>query len=241
MAAPKKTPALSLSAIRSGYGKADIVRDASLSVAPGEIVALLGQNGAGKTTLLKTVIGNVKARAGSIRVGDQDVTSRAATEARSSGVAYVPQGLGVFSTLTIAENLRVSGLVRAKERALAEIGLAEVYELFPILKEKYGDRASTMSGGQQQMLAIAMALMTRPRVLLLDEPSTGLAPALVERVMQTVQRINQQFGISVLLVEQNLKYALPVCDRAYVMKLGEIVHESDASLLDIDEQAENLL
>jgi branched-chain amino acid transport system ATP-binding protein len=215
-------------ALAAGYGKKTVLRDVSVRVDAGEIVALIGHNGAGKTTLLRTLFGLLLARAGEVSFGGRPITGRRPALNVRDGLAFVPQGHGVFSDLTVRENL---DLVAPSVRRSDPARLDAVFELFPILNERHAQRAGTLSGGQQQMLALGLALMQQPRVLLLDEPSLGLAPFLVQRVLEAVQTINQRFGTSILLVEQNIKQALRVAGRVYVMKVGQIVLEERSEAL----------
>jgi branched-chain amino acid transport system ATP-binding protein len=193
-----------------------------------EIVALIGPNGAGKTTLLKTLFGLLPALGGEVRYGGRSITGRRAALNVRDGLSFVPQGHGIFTDLTVRENLELGGY---SVGAADPDRLAAIYDLFPILKERQDQRAGTLSGGQQQMLALGLALVLRPKLLLLDEPSLGLAPLLVQRVLESVQEINRRFGTAVLLVEQNVKQALRIAGRVYVMKVGQISLEDRAEAL----------
>jgi branched-chain amino acid transport system ATP-binding protein len=212
--------------VTAGYGKHTVLRDVSLAVHESEVVALLGHNGAGKTTLLRAVIGRVKPAAGHVELDGRDSTGMPPSATAVAGMSLVPQGQGVFPSLTIEENLMLAAATGGKRGASAST-LADtkafVYELFGILEKRPKDRAGSLSGGQRQMLAISMALMTQPRLMLLDEPSTGLAPVLVDEVLAAVRKVNRELGTSVLVVEQDIKRVLGVADRAYVLKLGSLV------------------
>jgi branched-chain amino acid transport system ATP-binding protein len=202
------------------YGEIRAVKGISLSVAAGEIVALLGANGAGKTTTLKTVSGLLAPRAGEIRLDGESLRGMPPHLIVRKGIAHVPEGRHVFNRLTVYENLEMGAYARSDAGVAAD--LDRVFALFPRLWERRRQRAGTLSGGEQQMLAIGRALMANPRLLLLDEPSMGLAPVLVEQIFETIQSINRQ-GTTVLLVEQNAALALEVATRAYVLETGTIV------------------
>ncbi len=210
--------------LSAGYGRKQVVRGVDLALGEGEILLMLGHNGAGKTTLLRTLFGLGRAQGGQVFYRGEEITGRKPAENVAGGLAYVPQGHGVFRTLSVADNLALGGFVERRSDLL-EGRKERVFELFPILKERRGQIAGTLSGGQQQMLAIGMALMHEPKVMLLDEPSIGLAPNLVERVMQAVVTINGKLGVSILIVEQNVQLSLPIAQRALVLKTGEIVYE----------------
>ncbi len=210
---------LSISGLVAGYGKKTVVNGVDLDVHAGEIVTVLGHNGAGKTTLLRTVFGLIKARAGTVRFDGRAITGRLPSDNIADGVALVPQGHGIFRTLSVLQNLELGGFAITDRRIMAE-RIDLVFGLFPILKERQAQIGGTLSGGQQQMLAIGMALMSAPRLLILDEPSIGLAPVLVERVMDSIREINRSYGTTILLVEQNLKHGLAVAGRAVVLNRG---------------------
>jgi branched-chain amino acid transport system ATP-binding protein len=217
---------LEVADLTAGYGKHTVLRDVALAVRETELVALLGHNGAGKTTLLRSVIGQVKPAAGRVTLDGKDSTGAPPSATAVAGMSLVPQGQGVFPSLTIEENLTLAAATGGKRGASA-VDLAEtkgfVFDLFGMLAQRPKDRAGSLSGGQRQMLAIAMALMTKPRLMLLDEPSTGLAPVLVDEVLAAVRTVNRQLGTSVLVVEQDIKRVLGVADHAYVLKLGSLV------------------
>lgn len=203
------------------YGEIVGVRDLTMSVAKGEIVALLGANGAGKSTTLKAIIGMVKATSGSIIVDGQEVTGQPAHTTARKGVALVPEGRRIFKRMTVSENLKVGGVTRSKSEIKQQIESVNV--LFPRLKERERQLAGTLSGGEQQMLAIGRAMMSMPHFILFDEPSLGLAPLVVEDVIAAIRRISREFGIGGILVEQNVDVALNLADRAYVLSRGSLV------------------
>jgi branched-chain amino acid transport system ATP-binding protein len=224
------TPLLELDGIESGYGKKTVLQGVALRVHEAEVVTVLGHNGAGKSTTLKTILGLLPARAGQVRFAGKPWANGDAADNVRRGMALVPQGRGVFPDLTVMENLTLGAYTR-RDPAGTEARLREVIELFPLLAERRSQRAGTLSGGEQQMLAVGMALMPRPRLMMMDEPSIGLAPVLVQRVLETVRQINRRFGTAIILVEQNIKTALGVADRAYVMKSGRVVLEKPAGEL----------
>lgn len=211
---------LRIDGVEAGYGGSTVLTGVDLHVGAGETVALLGRNGVGKTTLMATVMGFVRALGGTIHLGDEDITHLPTHARARSGVAIVPQGRRVFAPLTVHNNLRIAEGSRSGEWTLER-----VYELMPRLRERKGNRGDQLSGGEQQMLAIGRALLLGPRVLLLDEPSDGLAPAIVQQVMGVVRELAEE-GITVLVVEQDLRAAFSVADRVSVMEKGRIVHES---------------
>ena len=215
--------------IHTYYGNIHALKGISLVVDEGEIVTLIGANGAGKTTTLRSISQLLKPRQGSIHLEGEDLFKYKAHEVVYKGVAMVPEGRGVFSRLTVEENLDMGAYSRQDKDAIA-IDLEKVFELFPRLKERRSQVAGTLSGGEQQMLATGRAMMTGPRVLLLDEPSMGLAPVLVESIFETIEAINKE-GTTILLVEQNAQMALQVANRGYVLQTGEIVlHDSATNL-----------
>jgi branched-chain amino acid transport system ATP-binding protein len=211
---------LEVEELRSGYGRTEVVRGLSLSVAPGEVVALVGPNGAGKSTTLLTLMGAVRAWSGRVRLRGTVLSTRVPEAVVRRGMALVPEGRHIFAGLTVEENLRLGMVGRRSNDGLAE-DRAWVEELFPIVSEHAARQAGALSGGQQQQLAIARALLARPDVLLLDEPSLGLAPTVVEAVFGAIDRIRQR-GVAVLLVEQRAQLAVGFADRSHIMTNGEV-------------------
>ncbi len=224
---------LQLRNVSAGYGRTPVLHDITADVAEGELVALLGRNGVGKTTLLRTITGEIAATGGEIHISGRSVTRLKAHQRARSGVAYVPQGRQIFSDLTVLENLQVAGYAARKPgwQAIVE----ELLEDFPILKEKRDQNGGSLSGGQQQILALGRALVTKPDLLLLDEPSEGIQPSIVQQIAREIKDINARRGITVIIVEQNLEFAASVADVAYVMDKGEIVQKlpTDHLLSDI--------
>jgi branched-chain amino acid transport system ATP-binding protein len=206
---------LQVSAIDTWYGDVHILRDLSLSVGAGEVLCMLGRNGAGKTTALKAIMGLVRPRSGSIRLDGVELTGLPAHEVPKQGIAYVPQGRRLFSELTVAENLEIGLMARGRGRETLERALA----LFPALRERMPQRSGTLSGGEQQMLAIARALCVEPKVLLLDEPTEGLMPAMIAAIRECVRQLRSQ-GVAVILVEQRVDAVLPVADRVAFIENG---------------------
>ena len=218
--------------LRAGYGKIEVLQDVSLAVAQGQIVTLIGANGAGKTTLLKTVSGLIRPTAGTIMFEGDDIARRPAHKIMRLGMSHVPEGRAILKRMSVLDNLRMGAYAR-RDRAV-EPDIAAVFARFPVLAERRAQMAATLSGGEQQMLAIARALVARPRLLLLDEPSLGLAPKFVTRIFETLRELKRE-GKTILLVEQNARKALQIADQAYVMERGRIVLSgSGASLLDDD-------
>jgi branched-chain amino acid transport system ATP-binding protein len=207
--------------IHTYYGNIHALKGVSLAVAQGEIVTLLGANGAGKTTTLRTICGLLKPRQGKVLLDGEDLAGYKAHEVVAKGVAMVPEGRGIFARLTVAENLDLGAYART-DRAAIRQDLERVLALFPRLKERIKQVAGTLSGGEQQMLATGRALMAHPRLLLMDEPSMGLAPILVESIFSTLKAINEE-GTTILLVEQNAHMALQIANRGYVLQTGQIV------------------
>ena len=212
---------LEVSGLVSGYGRISILRDVELRVEPGELVALVGVNGAGKTTLMKTIAGLVAASAGRIAFEGSDLTGRGSERAVDAGIVLVPEGRMVFPLMTVWENLMLGG-VHPRPRPHREATLKRVFDLFPRLAERRDQKAATMSGGEQQMLAIGRGLMAQPRLLILDEPSLGLSPLMVQETYGALRRLNAE-GLTILLAEQNVKLSLAVSSRGYVMENGRIV------------------
>jgi branched-chain amino acid transport system ATP-binding protein len=217
--------------LETAYGPVRALDGVSFEVAEGSITAVLGANGAGKTSLLRTLSGLVRARSGRIRLGDRTIGQLPVEKIVRLGMAHVPEGRGVIAELSVEENLRLGGLWRGGG---GRDGLADVHELFPRLAERAGQPASTLSGGERQMLVIARALLARPRVLLLDEPSLGLAPRVMAQVMDLVVRLSREHGITIILVEQNARGALAIADHGVVLNLGRVVAAADAATLAAD-------
>jgi branched-chain amino acid transport system ATP-binding protein len=216
------TDGLTITGLRAGYGAADVLRGVDLTVEPGRLTVLLGPNGAGKSTLLRTVVGLLKPSAGRVELDGSRLDGRSSARIARAGVALVPEGRRLFGPEPIADNLLIGGWVRGRARAELERDRDAMYERFPILGQRRREAAASLSGGEAQMLAIAMALMARPRVLLLDEPSLGLAPIIVAEVMELAVDLARQ-GVGVLLVEQMVSKALAVADHVTDLGLGEVV------------------
>ena len=220
--ATRHTPMLEVRDLSVRYGTFEALRGVSLRVEAGEVVVLLGANGAGKSTLFRALSGLAAPASGAVLLEGRDVTRLPAHELVAAGIAQAPEGKHLFPEASVAKNLRLGGYVHRREPEVVRSAMEEVYELFPVLREKANDAAGTLSGGQQQMLAIGRALMARPRLLLLDEPSLGLAPLVVEEVFDSIAKINER-GTSVLLAEQNAHAALKVAGRGYVIEEGSVV------------------
>ncbi len=212
------------------YDEAPALREVSLEVKQGELVAIIGANGAGKSTLLKTIAGLLQPDAGSIQFQGQELVGRPPYEIVGMGLALTPEGRRLFSRMSVYENLLV-GATPNRDPEARQALLEEVFDLFPRLKERQKQKAGTLSGGEQQMLAIGRSLMSQPRLLMLDEPSLGLMPLLVDHILETLQRLNQERGMTILLVEQNVREALEIAHRGYVLQSGRIVAEDDAHAL----------
>jgi branched-chain amino acid transport system ATP-binding protein len=226
---------LEIEELVAAYGPVRAVDRVSLSVPSGSVTAVLGANGAGKTSLLRTVSGILTARAGRVRFGGRDITRMAPEEIVRLGLAHVPEGGGVIAELSVEENLRLGSLWR-RDRADRAKALREVFHLFPRLEEHRKLQASSLSGGERQMLSIGRALMGRPTMLLLDEPSLGLAPVLAARIMHLIAELRERTGLTVLLVEQNAKSALSIADRGVVLNVGRVVASDESSRLAADDQ-----
>ena len=219
---------LEVSGLHAHYGAIEALKGVSLSVDAGEVITLIGANGAGKSTTLRSICGLTPASAGSIVFAGEDITRMAAHDIVMRGIALAPEGRRCFARMTVRENLDL-GAYRRRGPGIAK-DLDRIYELFPRLKERERQKAGTMSGGEQQMLAIGRALMARPKLLMLDEPSLGIAPVLVQRIYETIGEINQS-GVAILLVEQNANYALDAARGGYVLETGRVVLASDSASL----------
>ena len=227
---------LELTDVHVRYGNIRALQGVSLTVAQGELVALIGSNGAGKTTILRTISGLLRPAQGSIDLEGADITRAPTDRIVALGISHCPEGRRIFGRLSVTENLRL-GAVSRGEKGAAAADLDMVLELFPLLKERLNQAGGTLSGGEQQMLAIGRALMSRPRLLLLDEPSLGLAPLMVERIFETIAALKAQ-GRTILLVEQNVHHALDIAERAYVLEVGRITLEGAADALRRDPMVE---
>jgi len=224
---------LSIAGLRAGYGRIEVLHDVALTVAQGQIVTLIGANGAGKTTLLKTISGLIRPNAGSIDFEGESIARRPAHRIVARGISHVPEGRAILKRMTVLDNLRMGAFVRRDAEVARDIDA--VFGRFPVLGERRAQMAGTLSGGEQQMLAIGRALVARPRLLLLDEPSLGLAPKFVTRIFLTLRELRQE-GKTILLVEQNARQALQVADTGYVMERGRIAFSgSGKALLDMPE------
>jgi len=221
---------LSIQNLEAGYGQVTVLKNISLSVAAGEIVAIIGANGAGKTTSLMAISGIVTRQSGQITFCNEEIIGLSAHEIVEKGISHVPEGRRIFPRLSVLENLEMGAYLQNNAEH-QQSDLEMVFSLFPLLKERSRQRGGTLSGGEQQMLAIGRALMSRPKLLILDEPSLGLSPLMVEKIFEMIQVINKQ-GLTILLVEQNAHAALMLANRAYVMETGQIT---------LEDQAQNLL
>ncbi len=223
---------LTASGLRVSYGQSEVLHGLDFTVAPGEIVAVLGRNGMGKSTLMKSLIGLIPAKSGEIRLKDADLTKLKSSKRVAQGVAYVPQGRMIFSTMTVQENIETGLFVRGKARVPEHL-----YELFPVLKEMRHRRGGNLSGGQQQQLAIARALATDPSVLLLDEPTEGIQPSIILELGRTLKRIRDERNLSIVVSEQVLAFALAIADRILVLEGGRIVHQAPRAEIDEEKVA----
>ena len=230
---------LNIRNLEAGYGKIRVLKHISMHVKPGEIVTIIGANGAGKTTLLKSISGLVRASGGQVSFNKMEITTMAPEKIVLNGCSMVPEGRQVFATMSVRENLLLGAYVRYRRGEQDEVAdeLKGVYELFPVLEERVAQLAGTLSGGEQQMLAIGRALMARPRLIMMDEPSVGLAPLIVKGIFEIIKKLREA-GNTVLLVEQNARAALGIADRGYVLETGRIILEgpSDELLLNHDVQ-----
>ena len=226
---------LAISDLHVAYGQSEVLHGLNVSVQPNEIVAIMGRNGMGKTTLMKSLMGIVPTKSGSVTMGEADLTKLKSYERVAKGVAYVPQGRMIFSTMTVKENIE-TGLVSHGEKDVP----GDIYELFPVLLEMKDRRGGNLSGGQQQQLAIARALATKPKVLLLDEPTEGIQPSIIREMARTLKRIRDERGLSIVVSEQVLSFALDVADRVLVIENGEIVRDEAREGIDADQVAKYL-
>jgi branched-chain amino acid transport system ATP-binding protein len=216
---PDDTALLRMRNVEAGYGKITILRGVSIDVHEGEIVCVIGPNGAGKSTAFKAVFGFVKVSSGKIEFGDDEITNQTPQEVLSKGVTFVPQGRSTFPQMTVEENLRLGMYFERNEERIQE-SMLRIFDMFPRLQERRKQFAGTMSGGEQRMLEIGRALMSQPRMIMLDEPSAGLAPVISKQVFNTVRRLNEEFGITVFMVEQNARQGLQISHRGYVLESG---------------------
>ena len=225
-------PILQIEGVHAAYGMVRVLHGVDLEVREGEVVVVLGANGAGKTTTMRAICGMVDTT-GSIRMDGEELVGKKSADVARKGVAHVPQGRGTFADLSVEENLQLGAFVRKDKEIRSDID--RWYDVFPVLGERRQQQAGTLSGGEQQMLAVARALMGRPRLLLLDEPSLGLAPMIVQNVFRNLQTIREEFGTTMLVVEQNANLALGIADRGYVIEAGKIVLSGTADELSNDD------
>lgn len=216
---------LKVNGIYSGYGVVEVLKDCSIEINQGEILSIIGANGVGKTTLVNTISGMVRCNKGKIHWQGKDITNLPPHQRVKDGIVQVPEGRQIFGELTVAENLKLGAFnwISNRNKALYREELDKVYELFPRLYERKNQKAGTMSGGEQQMLALGRALMSLPKLIMLDEPSLGLAPLIVDMLFVAIKNLNSQLKLPMILIEQNAEIALEVCDRGYVMEAGKIV------------------
>lgn len=228
-------PLLKLENIHTYYGKIHALNDINMEIYEGEIVALLGSNGAGKSTTLKTISAIEKPKQGAIYWQGENIVGKPAHEIVELGIIHVPEGRRIFGGLTVLENLELGAFTYRKDKKVIKEGIERAFELFPRLKERAKQTAGTLSGGEQQMLAISRGLMSQPKLLMLDEPSMGLAPIIVQEIMKIIKEINKQ-GTTILLIEQNAKAALKLADRGYVIETSKIIMHEKASVLREDDR-----
>jgi branched-chain amino acid transport system ATP-binding protein len=226
-------PLLSINNISTGYSKKKVLEDVSINIKEGERIAIVGRNGAGKSTLLLSILGIVKAWSGNITYMGKESTYSSPEQRVRSGIVLVPQGGHIFANLKVRENLELGAYV--KDDKLLDSSLEAVYKIFPILEKRADQEAGNMSGGERQMLAIGRALMSQPKLLMLDEPSLGLAPLVVKEMMGKILEISMSLGTTVMIVEQNVHEAFKIVERVYVLKLGKIIHEDNPEMLLQDE------
>jgi len=228
---------LSVQDISSGYGRVLAIHDVNIKVEEGEVVVLIGANGAGKSTLLRTISGALKPSTGSILFQDQKIDGKKPHVIVNMGIVQIPEGRGILSRMTVKENLEMGAFLRSDKAGIAA-DLERVFQKLPRLKERLNQDAGTLSGGEQQMLAIGRGLMAKPKLFLMDEPSLGLAPVLVEFIFETIHDLREKDGYTILLVEQNANQALDVADRAYVLETGRIVLEGESQALRDNEEVQ---
>lgn len=221
---------LATDSLVSGYGKKQVLNELSVAVPRGQIVALIGHNGAGKSTLLKAIFGLLPTWSGEVHYDGERLHKQTPRHLLKHGMAYVPQGNRVFGDLTVGENLEVGGVTVSDKRARRD-GIERALTQFPALRERIKQRASTLSGGEKQMLALANALVVSPKLLLLDEPSLGLSPPMATQALELVKRLSRESGISILIVEQKVRQVLKICDRVYCLKLGRVTYEGPPDAL----------
>ncbi len=221
--------ALALRGVSAGYGRTHVLENVSLSIDPGKNLSIIGRNGVGKSTLLATITGHTNLHGGTIHLGGRDLTKMATHQRAAAGIGYVPQEREIFPSLTVSENLTIGARP-------GEWTLESIFELFPLLAERRTNMGNQLSGGEQQMLAIARALMGNPKLLLMDEPSEGLAPIIVEELVKVMHRLRKGGGLTAILVEQNTRIALDFCDRTVVMDRGRIVHDGPSEKLRKDKE-----
>jgi urea transport system ATP-binding protein len=226
---------LNIQDLRASYGESEVLHGINLDVEPGEIVAIMGRNGMGKTTLMKTLMGIMPERAGDVSLGGKALTGMKSHQRVANGIAYVPQGRMIFSSMTVQDNVE-TGLTVTGQKSVPE----DIYELFPVLLEMKSRRGGNLSGGQQQQLAIARALASNPKVLLLDEPTEGIQPSIIREMGRTLRKIRDQKGLSIVVSEQVLSFALDVADRVLVIENGTFVHESPRETIDEEKVAKFL-
>lgn len=226
---------LDIKHLKVWYGITEVLRDVSFSVPENTVIALLGGNGSGKSTILNALSGLIKVRSGAVLVDGRDVTGRPSDEIVELGMVQLPQGREIFSTMTVRENVELGAAARRDKEAI-RLDIEEMYVMFPVLRERQSRRAGTLSGGEQQQLAIARALMARPRVLLMDEPSAGLSPVVLERIIDTIKILRDERGLTILLVEQNVGVAAAVAEHAHILRNGEIAHSAPAADLTHDSE-----
>jgi len=220
---------LNIKNLKSGYSGSEVIHGVNLTIKPGEIVALIGPNGAGKSTVLKSIFGLAEVYGGQIFFKDRDITHLQTHELIGLGISYVPQGRQIFPNMTVLENLQMGAFV-TKDQDIVETNIKDVFQKFPALQEKHRELASTLSGGQQQILAIARALIQNPQLLLLDEPSLGLSPKIVREIFEKIIKIKNE-GVAILMVEQNARQAVGVAERTYILESGIVVLEGDKNIL----------